>query len=59
MVAAKQYANHKRSSLPEFAPFVVSDFGEIAPAAVELQEWLVSEGAVSLGTEPMDVAPAS
>ena len=39
----KQHADGKRSSSPVFAPFVVSDFGELAPAAVELQEWLVNQ----------------
>ncbi len=38
MVARKQHMDGKRSSLPTFAPFVVSDFGELSPAAVDLQE---------------------
>ena len=43
MVAAKQHLDGKRSSLPVFCPFVVSDFGELAPNAVDLQEWLVNQ----------------
>lgn len=43
MVAAKQFKDGKRSSLPVFTPFVVSDFGELAPAASELQEWIVEQ----------------
>ena len=43
MVAAKQHLDGKRSFLPTFCPFVVSDFGELAPTAVDLQEWLVNQ----------------
>ena len=43
MVAKKQHMDGKRTSLPSFAPFVVSDFGELSPAAVDLQEWLVDQ----------------
>jgi hypothetical protein len=43
MVATKQHSDGKRTSLPTFAPFVVSDLGELAPAAVSLQEWLVDQ----------------
>lgn len=43
MVAKKQHVDGKRNSLPTFAPFVVSDFGELAPAAVDLQEWIVDQ----------------
>ena len=28
---------------PSYLPFVVSDFGELAPAAIDLQEWLVNQ----------------
>ena len=38
MIAAKQHLDGKRASIPVFAPFVVSDFGELAPNAVDLQE---------------------
>jgi hypothetical protein len=43
MVAKKQHIDGKRTSVPTFAPFVVSDFGELAPAAVDLQEWIVDQ----------------
>ena len=43
MIAAKQHLDGKRASLPVFTPFVVSDFGELAPNAIELQEWLVDQ----------------
>ena len=43
MIAAKQQRDGKRSTAPCFAPFVVSDFGELAPAALEIQEWLVNQ----------------
>ena len=36
----------KRSTLPTFVPFVVSDFGELAPAAIDLQEWIVNQYSV-------------
>ena len=29
--------------MPSFTPFVVSDFGEIAPSAMDLQEWIVEQ----------------
>ena len=43
MIAARQHLDGKRTSVPVFNPFVVSDFGEFAPAALELQEWLVNQ----------------
>ena len=43
MVAKQQHMDGKRSSLPSFTPFVVSDFGELSPAAVDLQEWIVEQ----------------
>ena len=43
MIAAKQHLDGKRSTLPAFVPFVVSDFGELAPVAVDLQEWIVNQ----------------
>ena len=41
-VAAKQAKDKKRLQCPTFNPFIVSDFGDLSPAAVELQEWLVA-----------------
>ena len=45
LVAKKQVAQGKRAklSLPRFTPFVISDCGELAPQAYELQEWLVEQ----------------
>ena len=43
MVARKQHAEGKRISIPKFTPFVISDCGELAPKAYELQEWLVEQ----------------
>ena len=43
MIAAKHHLDGKRSTLPAFVPFVVSDFGELAPAAIDLQEWIVNQ----------------
>ncbi len=43
MVAKKQHSDGKRSTLPVFAPFAVSDFGELSPAATDLQEWIVEQ----------------
>ena len=48
MVATRQYSDAKRASLPKFTPFLVSDFGEMSPAAVELQEWIVEQFRVRL-----------
>ena len=41
-VAAKQAKDKKCLQCPTFNPFIVSDFGDLSPAAVELQEWLVA-----------------
>ena len=41
-VAQKQTKEKKRLQCPTFNPFIVSDFGDLSPAAVELQEWLVA-----------------
>jgi hypothetical protein len=43
LMAKKQHADGKRTVLPTFAPFVVSDFGELSPAATDLQEWIVEQ----------------
>jgi hypothetical protein len=41
-VAQKQTNEKKRIQCPTFTSFIVSDFGDISPAAIELQEWLVT-----------------
>ena len=43
IIATKQQLDGKRSTLPVFVPFVVSDFGELAPQAIVLQEWIVGQ----------------
>ncbi len=44
MVATKQHADGKRASLPKFSPFVVSDFGELAPAVDQYRVKLKKAG---------------
>ena len=48
MVASKQHTDDKRASLPSFSPFIVSDFGEMSPAATHLQEWIIEQYRVKL-----------
>ena len=43
LVAKKQAAEKKRKQVPSFCTFAVSDYGEMSPAAVDLQEWLVNQ----------------
>ena len=43
LVTKKQYTEGKRVSLPTFSPFIMSDFGEFSPAAMELIEWIVDQ----------------
>jgi hypothetical protein len=52
MVAAKQHVEGKRISLPTFAPFAVSDFGELSPAATDLQDWIVEQYRRKLAQNP-------
>ena len=62
MVAKKQHSEHKRNTVPKFIPFIVSDCGELAPLAYDLQEWIVEqfrqkclrEGPRSDGCRPSD-----
>jgi hypothetical protein len=42
LVAKKQLHEGKRPIMPEFCPFIISDFGELGVAAENLQEWIVS-----------------
>jgi hypothetical protein len=42
-VAKKQKADGTRTSIPTFAPFVVSSLGDLAPKAYEVQEWIVAQ----------------
>jgi hypothetical protein len=41
-VAQKQTKEKKRLQCPTFSSFIVSNFGDLSPAAIELQEWLVT-----------------
>ena len=41
-VAQRQTKEKKRRQCPTFNSFIVSDFGDLSPASLELQEWLVS-----------------
>jgi hypothetical protein len=40
LVAGKQFRDGKRSKLPTFVPFAVSNLGELSPAATELHDWI-------------------
>ncbi len=42
-VAKKQKSDGTRETIPTFAPFIVSDCGELAPKAYDVQEWIVSQ----------------
>jgi len=48
LVAKKQAAEKKRKQAPIFSTFAVSDYGEIAPVAQDLQEWIVNQYWVKL-----------
>jgi hypothetical protein len=43
LVAKKQALEKKRKQAPTFSTFAVSDYGELAPVAADLQEWLVHQ----------------
>ena len=42
-VGKKQAAEKKRKQTPRFAAIAVSDYGEVAPMAADLMEWLVQQ----------------
>ena len=62
LVAKKQAAAKKRKQVPQFSAFAMSDYGELAPMAVDLMEWLVQQyrlkceqaGKMSDGVPPLD-----
>jgi hypothetical protein len=62
-VAKKQAAEKKRKQAPTFCTFAVSDYGELAPAAADLVEWLTNqfrsklenEGKRADGCKPLDL----
>jgi hypothetical protein len=41
-IAQKQTREKKRLQCPTFTSFIVSAFGDLSPAAIELQEWIVA-----------------
>jgi hypothetical protein len=43
MIAKKQCTEGKRSNIPKFMPFVVSDCGELSPCANEVEDWIVDQ----------------
>jgi hypothetical protein len=43
LIAGKQFREGKRAKMPSFTPYAVSNFGELSPAAVELQAWLTDQ----------------
>jgi hypothetical protein len=63
LVAKKQAGEKKRKQAPVFSTFAVSDYGEAAPVAQDLQEWLVNQyrikceqaGKRSDGVKPLDL----
>ena len=50
-VAKKQAIEKKRKQAPSFLTFAISDYGEMAPQAVELQEWIVLQYRAKLDRE--------
>jgi hypothetical protein len=43
LVGKKQAVEKKRKQAPRFAAIAVSDYGELAPMATDLMEWLVQQ----------------
>jgi hypothetical protein len=43
LTARKQFTEGKRLAIPAFSPFVFSDCGQLAPQAIELQDWIVEQ----------------
>ena len=43
LVGKKQAREKKRKQAPHFAAIAVSDYGEVAPMAADLMEWLVQQ----------------
>ena len=43
LVAKKQTAEKKRKQVPQFTAFAMSDYGELAPSASDLLEWIVQQ----------------
>lgn len=66
LVAGKQHRDGKRSQMPAFVPFAVSNLGELSPAAVELHDWIsdqyrlkcIKEGARADGCKAAELVTA-
>ncbi len=66
LVAGKQHRDGKRSKMPTFVPFAVSNLGELSPAAVELHDWIsdqfrlkcINEGARADGCKAPELVNA-
>ena len=43
VIAKHQHLRKQRFRTPDFKPFIISDFGELAPSAINLQEFLVHQ----------------
>ena len=43
MVAQRQAKEKKRKQAPGFVAFAVSDYGEMSPVSMDLQDWMVSQ----------------
>ena len=64
LVAQKQAREKKRAQAPVFLTFAVSDYGELAPVARELLDWIVNQYRIKLeregnrpdGCKPLDLA---
>jgi len=63
LVGKKQATEKKRKQAPHFAAFAVSDYGELAPMAADLMEWIVHQfrlkceqaGKCMDGVSPLDL----
>jgi hypothetical protein len=52
LLARKQTEEGKRRIMPTFHPVVCSDFGELGPAAIQLQEWIVGAYRRRIANDP-------
>ena len=66
LISVAQKQTKKRLHCPSFNSFIVSDYGDVSPAAIDLQEWLVTayakkcerEGATADGCNSTDMIRA-
>ncbi len=57
-VAQKQTKDKKRLHCPSFNSFIVSDYGDVSPAAIELQEWLLQPMQRSVSVKEQELMDA-